>query len=70
MAEARYEAGVGSAMDAADPLESSCSFRIVVVAEDRSTTTYVLHVHLEPPQAVPSPATLALHPSHLTLTQP
>ena len=68
VAEAHYEAGVGNAMDAADPLESSCSFRIVVVAEDRSTTTYVLHVHLEPPQAVPSPATLALHPSRLTLT--
>ena len=68
VAEAHNEAGVGNAMDAADPLESSCSFRIVVVAEDRSTTTYVLHVHLEPPQAVPSPATLALRPSHLTLT--
>ena len=46
---------VGNAMDSADPLESSCTFRIVVVAEDRSTTTYVLHVHLEPPQAIPSP---------------
>ena len=56
VAEAHSEVGVGNAMDAADPLESSCSFRIVVVAEDRSTTTYVLHVHLEPPQAIPSPS--------------
>ena len=54
-AEAHREAAVGTAMDSVDPLESSCSFRIVVVAEDRSTTTYVLHVHLEPPQAIPSP---------------
>jgi hypothetical protein len=51
LAEADHEAAVGSAMDHADPLETSCTFRIVVVAEDRSTTTYVLHIHLEPPQA-------------------